>query len=236
MTRTDAHALMRVRYSIRPALRRWVRTGRDLLSILLVVLLVATGGSFAPAAAQERYVPAEESRIWIEGSASVRDFTCGTGQVDGEARLDGEAHLKVVVPVAALECGREGETEDMHEAMHRDEHPEIHFDLGEARVSRAPATRDVRYAVHVTGDLTIAGETRPVELVAWGDREGPERAHAQGSVQLRMTDFGIDPPSAMMGLIEADDEIEVHFEIAAQPAEAGSTEDPRPPADDSSRE
>lgn len=43
--------------------------------------------------------------------------------------------------------------------------------------------------------------------------------HAQGTLPIQMTDFNVEPPTAMLGLIRARDKITVHFDITAVPVE-----------------
>jgi YceI-like domain len=62
---------------------------------------------------------------------------------------------------------------------------------------------------HVAGDLTIHGQTRPIEFDT--SRTG---GVFRGSVRVRQHDFGITPISIIGGTVKVKDEILIEFEIA----------------------
>ncbi len=184
-----------------------------------------------PAAAQIHYVPTDESRVWIEGSATTRDFTCSTQHLDGRARLPAEATrtslrelgedepatpaLHATVPVRTLDCGRRRQNRDLYEAMKADEHPAIHYELLDVEVVAEPDSAGAPYVLNATGRLTVAGVARTVSFRLEGRRLADGRVRARGSLPLKMTDFGIDPPTALLGLIRVRDDLVVHFDITA---------------------
>jgi len=64
---------------------------------------------------------------------------------------------------------------------------------------------------HLTGALTIGGQTRPASVDV--DLEpAADGLHAHGVVQIRQTDFGIKPYSALMGMLKVADQLEVAFD------------------------
>jgi polyisoprenoid-binding protein YceI len=67
------------------------------------------------------------------------------------------------------------------------------------------------------GVLRIAGVEREIALDLKTQRHGAALSVA-GKVQLLMTDFGITPPKAMLGMLKTDPKITVSFEaIVAMP-------------------
>lgn len=195
-------------------------TIRILILILLPLLFAAT------AAGQKRATVAPDSRLWIEGSSTVNRFMCEAGQISGEASLNGgQTDALVVVPVETFDCGKSRMNRDLYDALKSEEHPRIVFELDDARVS-APA--DEVYEVAVTGRLTIAGVTRSVSLVAEGRGNGGNGYRVTGRLPLSMTDFNVEPPTALAGLIKAHERIVVGFdlvtEINGSAATAGSAQ------------
>lgn len=200
-----------------------------------LLLLLSAG----PADAQVRYVPTEESRVWIEGTSNATDFTCTTRRIEGEARLPdesdtafaaleigsavpnepGEPELQATVPVETLDCGKRRQNRDLYEAMAADEHPTIRYELLGVEVIAEPDSADGEYMLRAEGELTIAGVTQTAMLDLQGRRLNDGKVRAQGSTPMKMTDFDIDPPTALLGLIRVRDDIEVHFDITAVPAE-----------------
>ena len=107
--------------------------------------------------------------------------------------------------------------EDFYEALHGDKHHEIIYELLDASVVEEPSDSDGWYRMLVTGNLSIAGTTQRVEATVWGKRQEDGFFRVRGSKPLKMTSFGVSPPVALLGLIKADDRIEVHFNLLAAP-------------------
>ena len=60
--------------------------------------------------------------------------------------------------------------------------------------------------------LKIAGVEREVALDLKTDRNGLDAHRAPANVQLLMTDYGITPPKAMLGMLKTDPKVTVTFE------------------------
>ena len=102
-----------------------------------------------------------------------------------------------------------------YKALQADAHPEIRFELTDAGV--VPGT-GAAFRIDVTGQLTLAGKTRTVETVAEGLRTSDGALRLTGSLPVKMTDYGVDPPTAMLGALKTGDDVTVHFDLVAAPA------------------
>jgi hypothetical protein len=60
----------------------------------------------------------------------------------------------------------------------------------------------------VRGELTLHGETRPVQVRVEG-----ESGHYRGSAELKQKDFGITPVSVAGGTVKVKNEVRVEFDI-----------------------
>ena len=184
--------------------------------LTLLVFGSLTLGSFgaAPASrAQVAYAVGAESRLSIDGSATTGRFTCTSTDVRGSGTLAVERpSAAVLVPVKALDCGHGPMNRDLRNALDADDHPAIRFELDDAQVMDETAEG---YQLRASGRLHIAGTTRPVAVVLQGERLASGALRATGQVPLRMTDFGIAPPTALLGLVKAQDDILVRFDLVA---------------------
>jgi polyisoprenoid-binding protein YceI len=68
--------------------------------------------------------------------------------------------------------------------------------------------------VHLRGDLTMVGVTRPVELDLALEAT-PEVLHVSGSFTVKQTDFGIHPYSAGLGTVKVKDEVAFRLDVRA---------------------
>jgi len=66
------------------------------------------------------------------------------------------------------------------------------------------------YKLVALGNLTIAGKTNKVEL-AFNLTLNGDKVELVGKKAFKMTDFGVEPPKALLGTIKTGDEIEVHY-------------------------
>ena len=73
------------------------------------------------------------------------------------------------------------------------------------------------FAASTNGTLSIAGETKPIEMKISAERLADGQAVARGEQTLLLTDFGIQPPSFMFGALKVGNEIKVKFILKAGP-------------------
>lgn len=183
----------------------------------LVLVLLTTALLGAAVLQPTRYEVAPQSRFWIDGTSTVGAYTCEAEGVSGYGLLgDGrELAAEVVVPVRAFDCGSGPQNRDFYRALRADAHPTIRFELERADVLDAEVRPGAPVRVRATGTLRIAGTARSVTLVATGRHLSDGRVALQGSQNLRMSDFGIEPPSHALGLIRAHDAIVARFDLVA---------------------
>ena len=92
------------------------------------------------------------------------------------------------------------------EALKVKDHPDIVFRL--LRFEPGSGTTDTLRGI---GVLQIAGVEREVSLDVTTQQEG-STLKVQGRVRLLMTDFGIKPPTAMLGMLKTDPKVGITFE------------------------
>ena len=147
----------------------------------------------------------------VSGTSTVRGWTC---EVTGSARVtagsgaavrglaDGIQGATLTVPVGDFVCPDEEMTEHLLEALRADEFPEITFRLVRYEASGQGAA--------TTGTLTILDATRgvsfPLSLTPSGSG-----VRIAGEVALDMTDYGVEPPVVMLGLMRVRPQIRIQF-------------------------
>lgn len=166
-----------------------------------------------------------EAKVTVSGTSTLHDWTATAVAVNGtqtvpSGLLDGPPAAgaptgSFSIAVAALQSGKERMDRLMHEALGAPEHPRISFELRRAHVTGAHPSGGL--AVAVTGVMTVAGKPREVTVPMQVRRDG-DRLRASGRVGLAMTDFGVTPPTAMMGTLHTGDAIEVALEAVLKPA------------------
>jgi len=94
-------------------------------------------------------------------------------------------------------------------ALKADADPEITFLLAiPAKLSQiSPGGK----AVSLKGSLTLAGVTHPVIMVIKSFKVVKDTMTFEGEQTIKMTDFGVKPPSALFGAMKTAPEITINF-------------------------
>jgi polyisoprenoid-binding protein YceI len=98
---------------------------------------------------------------------------------------------------------------DTYKALKADIHPDIFFTLNTDIKSIQPGL--AANTILAKGLLTIAGVTNPVIMQVNILIPEKGRLYFKGSQILKLSDYGITPPSALLGAIKTGNEITINF-------------------------
>ncbi|MEO7368118.1 MAG: YceI family protein [Gemmatimonadaceae bacterium] len=181
------------------------------------ILIAGTivGLSAVSASAQMALSPvfslSKDSRLWLDGTSNVKAFSCSAKKIDANVVADLDvtpaAMVKtasLLVPVASLDCKNGTMNEHMRKALKAKDNPQIVWNLISYRVTGT--------AVVMKGTLKIAGKENPIELRGTGSAENGV-IRVKGSKQIRMTEFGVKPPSLMLGTMKVGDAVTVSYDF-----------------------
>lgn len=151
------------------------------------------------------------SAMYIDGTSSLHDWTETVEQMSGTLNLvlNGSviskvSSVKAIIPVRSIKSGKGAMDENTYKALKVESHPQIFYTLK----SYAMDGDEIR----LTGELTIAGVTRDVKFKATYVVTG-EFIKFSGAHAFFMTDFDVDPPTAVMGTIKTGDKVIVRMEL-----------------------
>jgi polyisoprenoid-binding protein YceI len=68
----------------------------------------------------------------------------------------------------------------------------------------------------IQGDLTVRGITKPITFVTAAKPSGIERLEIDGDAEISLKDYGLMPPSAMLGLIGTKSKMTLRFLVWAE--------------------
>jgi polyisoprenoid-binding protein YceI len=112
----------------------------------------------------------------------------------------------IAIPAATLASPKGDLDKNMHKALKVTEHPDIVF-----RLRRLEPRAGILDGLRGAGVLRIAGVEREVALDLTTERKDASPI-VRGQVPILMTDYGIKPPTAMLGMLKTDPKITVTFE------------------------
>ncbi|HEX7243352.1 MAG TPA: YceI family protein [Longimicrobiaceae bacterium] len=196
---------------------------RRLAAALLLLPLAAFAGP--PPRAPLFIQP--ESRLWVEGATTDRTFRCAASRIEGRiatvperpgtglAALEAAVRrVEVAVPVAALECGNPTLSRQVREALGAGTSPLVRYRVTSHRLA---AGSDSEATLRMNGALSIAGRENPVGIDAAVVRGPGGALRVRGTKWIRMSEFGVEPPTLMMGTIRVQDRVTVHFDVVLKP-------------------
>lgn len=172
----------------------------------------------APTAAQgPEAIQLASARVAIAGTSNIHPYTASTTNVRltrfalapsavlaDVLKPGAVTAFEVAVRAAALTSPKEGLDKNMHKALKTAEYPDVVFRL--LRLEGAPDG-----ALRAIGMLKIAGVEKEVAMAI---KAAPTAAAitVTGELTLLMTDYGLTPPKAMLGMLKTDPKVTVTFE------------------------
>ncbi|CAN5357541.1 hypothetical protein BH11BAC1_BH11BAC1_03860 [soil metagenome] len=154
----------------------------------------------------------------VEGTSSLHDWKSEITKIECKGTfqsfdktLEAIKNVEVKIPVSGIKSEEGKKMDDKtYEAFKSDKNPFITYAFSSAKV-KIDKSRSVN--IEVTGNLTMAGSTRPVSLTAKGKLLANGDLQLNISKKLKMTDFNMKPPTALLGTIKTGDAITVNFDL-----------------------
>ena len=188
-------------------------------TLFALALLIPVSGAWT--VANELLVLQPQSRLWIDGTSTVRSFTCKANEVNAVVEANGPNAIptvltgdkgvravRVTIPAAQLDCGNGTMNEHMRKAIKLAESPSIDFRLASYEIARnAEGVTGT-----MTGTLSLGGVEKSITLNAEGIAQGG-MLHITGSYPLKMTEYGLKPPTLMFGRIKVGETVTVKFDL-----------------------
>jgi len=204
------------------------RSKRALLCFAL--LLAAT-----PLRAQNtvKYSGRPGSKVSIEGTSNIHDWTVNGQIISGTMEvsnafdkdlktLNPTPKVEVTIPVRSLKSNQKKMDEVMQEHLNMKEFKDIKYSLTAMKLTSEPKSPNGPGEYTATGDLTISGVKKSIDMPVTIERIDGGKLKVKGSTSLKMTDFNIKPPSPTIsfGLIKTGDDVKITIEwILAKAAE-----------------
>jgi YceI-like domain len=179
------------------------------------------------AQAQESYRIIEGTSCYIDGTSTLSDWIVTVKQIEGEVSLSKDFAQKglpkpgALIPkvlirmvVKSMDGGRGAVMNDkILGAFNEPANPYVVFEMTEGKITNIKDEAAGTFNVHLKGKISMAGQSRVVEMDIEGKRVSPGVYSFAATYPVKMTDYGITPPSAMFGQIESGDEVKVRFNI-----------------------
>ena len=198
-------------------------TIKSLTSLALLTLV----GSLAQAQSTVALAVRPDSKLWIEGGSNLHAWSCKASAFDASIVVDPAfakesaampkflQRVEVRVPVMNLKCGHGQMDKNLYKALKADDKSVITYTLG----SFDAATGETKGAVNLgtVGKLQVAGQENEIKMNVTAIWLADGSIRAEGTVPILMTDYGVKPPTALLGTLKTDNKVTVKFQLNVGP-------------------
>ncbi|PHN07325.1 YceI family protein [Flavilitoribacter nigricans] len=195
-----------------------------LLGILsLIVSLVFLSNRYA--ALTGEFIIDPSSQLRLEGVTNVNRFSCDCSDnfpkdtyeliQDNRPFIINLRNTDFRLATNKLDCGRKGINNDLRKALKADSFPFIRIEVQTIRLPEGAGeiSSTAWTEIPVKTQITIAGTRRPLHLSVEAKALGDDYYQLRSRTEVAMSDFGIDPPRPMFGMIKVEDVITIHFDL-----------------------
>lgn len=168
------------------------------------------------------------SQLRLEGVTNINRFTCDcsdnfpkdTYEViqDNRPFILNFRNTDLRLTTDKLDCGRKVINKDLRKALKSDSFPHIRIEVQTIRLPEAKGqmSESEWTTLPVKTHITVAGQRRPLHLSVAVKNLGDNTYQLRSQTEIAMSDFGIDPPAAMLGMIKVQDIITIHFDLIVE--------------------
>lgn len=197
-------------------------------TLLMATMAIGLGATAAvaqgPSAIRLRLESGSE--ITIQGTSTLHDWRCKTDKILAYVDVDPSytkdltkvakplVSVKVNVVAKTLTCGNGTMDSNMYKTLKTDQFQLIKYTMSGYDLLEATTSS---FSANTKGTLQIAGQDKGVDIKINAARLAEGKASAQGEETIKLTDFGIDPPSFMFGRLKVGNEVKVKFNLKAGP-------------------
>ncbi|WP_379964753.1 YceI family protein [Epilithonimonas sp. UC225_85] len=179
-----------------------MKTTKNLISMSLVL-----AGLLLPQLSNAQKISQKSTNIKINGTSTLHDWDMSsaqstfTGNVSGNVITD----VRFVMKAESLKSKESAMDKNAYKALQTSKYPELTF-VSSSILASGTST--------ITGNLTISNVTRTVKIPVTVTKNGASYI-IKGNTKIKMSAFGIKPPTFMMGTIKTGDDLSIDININA---------------------
>ncbi len=193
---------------------------QKLLGCCVVWLLLSAFLGHSPEVV--RYTLKMPSEMIIKGTSNIHNWESSVRKINGTALFEfdetGLIEIKECVATINTKSIKSSKGSIMDKktwrALKADQYSRIEYTFRRMNM----VSKSVEgFQASVSGDLMLAGVTRSVTFGIEGKVLANGAVEIWGSKAIRMTDFNIDPPSALMGTLTTGEVVTIEFHLTFVP-------------------
>lgn len=142
----------------------------------------------------------------VKSSTGEAQFVFKTGS---DSELVSVQSLTFSLEVKDLQSDSKGLDKHAYEALNADEFKDIHYELSSSTLSSEKGG----YLLKTKGKLTVKGVTNDIVMDVHLVVNKNSTITCKGSYKMNMTDYKVDPPTFLLGVMKTGDAITLDFAV-----------------------
>jgi hypothetical protein len=191
---------------------------------LVVIALLLVNPVFNLPDAKVTWVIMQGSSLTVNGSTNINTFQCDIANYDLPDTvtcfklLQRGAVLpmtgKLNLSIDAFDCHNKMMTSDLRKTLKAKDFPIL-----SVRFITINSFPDFKNPIKITGivDIGLAGVSKKFEINYYFTADDKQQVHLKGDQKIHFSDFNLNPPSKLGGMIKAKDELLVVFKLNLKP-------------------
>lgn len=158
-----------------------------------------------------------ESKVSVRGTSSMHDWEVAFEKYEVEFLLEHSdkdkisiSNIKAAFSGASVTSDNSIMTGKARDALKVKEHPEIVFisDGADNMVRNEGKINGT-----LVGKLSLGGVSKSIDIVFTGSIKG-DSIHISGSEEVNMADYGIKPPTALLGTLKTGEKVTIELQLS----------------------
>jgi polyisoprenoid-binding protein YceI len=151
--------------------------------------------------------------IKVLGSSNVHDWTMVSTAMESKGEFNLANHslhsFSFSLAVTSLKSEHASMDDRTYKSVNAKKFPTISYQLTSAVVTGEKN----KYVINTKGSLTIAGVTQPISMDVTAVINADKTITCTGSKKIQLTDYGIKPPTFMLGAMKVYNDLTIQFTL-----------------------
>lgn len=185
------------------------------IAFFITIVVLLTTLSNQSTFAQVKYT-IKSQKVEVVGTSNLHDWTAVVGKLTGSTDFYVENNAITGIKAAVVDvdanslAGSKGRIMDnkIKDTFDSEKYPKIRFVL--TKVSSIQSVGNIS-TINLVGNVTIKTTTIPVEFVVKATTQPNGDIEVRTSKQMKMSDFNLKPPTALLGTLKTANDITVNI-------------------------
>lgn len=188
-----------------------------MIPLLIAAIICLAATQLVLAQSTYKLATGQDVYIKVLGTSNVHDWTMMSTVMDSKGEFTGNGETITAVrafsfqlAVKSLKSEHASMDSRMYKSVNEGKYPTISYKLTSATVT--PGQKG-KYLIASKGELTIAGVTQPISMDVTAMPNFNNSITISGAKKIQLTDYGIKPPSFMLGTMKVYNDLTIDFNL-----------------------